>query len=501
MDIPIFIIHYKKLVERKAYLEKELSNYRNVTWMDDIDRDLLTPEQLSMYKYDETRWNELNALWGQYDSKPRKLSNPEIACTITHINIYKKIIDDDIPFALIFEDDEILLEGFDQSLQRVIDELNREEWDICHLNDAFGWNVENYKSFALSGLLKKEKNRTVYKMNCSKCTDSYLITKHAATVLYNSIIPFCLPIDWMHNPIYKEHGLNVYWADPPITHQGSVDVYSSSLRNSVEEKEYVEETDDEEVEKFSTLVGEKESTKYASLSSFADQRLEEFTQMINNNVQFSIIKFGDGEMRNMTSTNENEHNCDGCNYFKSLGLELIKAYIFFLRDKNTFINKWHSHVYLIQEAIEEKYTHSDNKFVFYDLLVHKSPFNPVLINFFKSVKRSKRIKVYISNVAMIKALIPVLDIQLGIIVPEINCYLHKDAVYKSAIETLHKVGPNAIILFSCGMFSKVLAHKLMASFPNNTYLDIGSTFDGLIKFSRDFNGTFEYQAELLNAYK
>ncbi len=113
--------------------------------------------------------------------------------------------------------------------------------------------------------------------------------------------------------------------------------------------------------------------------------------MILQDKNFILVKFGDGEMRNMISKDENEHNCDNNNYFKELGLDLIRSYIYYLRNNNTYINKWHSHVYEIQDLIEKdnkQYYDHEIKFVFYDLLIHKLPFRPDLVNFFRSIKTS-----------------------------------------------------------------------------------------------------------------
>jgi len=50
------------------------------------------------------------------------------------------------------------------------------------------------------------------------------------------------------------------------------------------------------------------------------------------------------------------------------------------------------------------------------------------------------------------------------------------------------------------MASKVFMTELFEERPNHTYIDIGSTFDGLIKHSRDFNGTKLYRDVLLKCY-
>ena len=65
-------------------------------------------------------------------------------------------------------------------------------------------------------------------MPCSKTADAYLISFRGAEKMCKNMIPFYLPIDYMMNPIFLKNNFDNYWCDPPIIHQGSVDVYKSS---------------------------------------------------------------------------------------------------------------------------------------------------------------------------------------------------------------------------------------------------------------------------------
>lgn len=567
-DIPVFIIHYKKLTERKEYLTKTLREhgFTQVYWFDQFDRDTLTEEQLKMYVYDEEKWMSSNAVWHHYDSKPRPLTGPEVACTLTHIEIYKYIIENGIQKALILEDDVIFKQNFKEDFKATMDEITslNDEFDMCFLNDAFGWTINNYKeNCGYIGSLNKNTfipGKHIYRMYGGRCSDSYIISNNAAKTLYDNIIPFCLPIDWAQTPIILTKDMKVYWSEPAITHQGSEDVYKSSMqrpRGSVADVADVADvveaantnytnytlSDLEELKIFQyrKFKDEVSDSTYSYLEKYVKERLMEFEDNIKtyrpsglpeieDYKNFILVKFGDGEMRNMTSTNENDHNCDNCFYYKGLGLELIKSYIYFLKNKNAYISKWHSHTYTIQKEIEKDYAEYINssdgndgnvsKFVYYDIIVHKLEykdkednerltFRPEKVSFFKTIKESKRFKIYISNMDMINAVAPILNLQYGIAIPATNSYLQKDEILKTMYENLEQlkvklgfpVVKDLIFLFSGGMFAKVLIAEISKKYPQNTFIDIGSTFDGLIKYSRDFNGTVEYRDELLKYYK
>ncbi len=497
-NIPIFIIHYKKLTERKEYLSRRLNElgFSNVNWVEDIDRDTMTDEQLAMYQFSSEKWYELNLTWFHVESRPRYLSKGEIACGVTHILIYKHIIDNNIKNAIIFEDDVILYDNF-VNIDKILEELPS-DYHTCFLNDAFGWTVENYKHNYFKSM-EYIPGKNVYKMGCSKCADSFLISYEGAKLLYNNIIPFCLPIDWMHNPIYINNNMNVYWAQPALTHQGSEDIYKSSVGreqqlSNVEEK--IEE-DEIAVEGLYNLV---DGTYVNENFTENFEQLEHLTEKLNNCSNFIAVRYGSDDFQTMISTNENSINVDNCSNFKKLCSDLLKSYIYFLKNDNAYILSKSKIGYLVEDDLKNKNKISSNM-LYSDILLNKLPVNKYQLDFYKTLKKSNRMKIYISNISMINALIPVLNISYGIIVPEINCYTSKKIVTMQIIDLIKKINKdNLIFLFSAGSCSNIIVHEISKLYPNNTYIDIGSSFDGLIRKSRDFNGTVEYQEELIKCY-
>lgn len=233
MLLPIFISHYKKLTERKKYLHDALlkEGFNDIFWKDEIDRDSISEEDMKLYNYNPEKWNEFNSIW-ETKCDPRKLSLAEIANAITHIKIYKHIIDNKIDIALILEDDVILLENFKERLEKYIEQLKKENFDTCFIGTSFGWDVNNYREN--NGFFgKRNKNiispfKNVYPMGCGFTADAYLISLNGAKKIYENIIPFVLPIDWMFNPIFVKENVKNYWGYPGLVKQGSFDVYKSS---------------------------------------------------------------------------------------------------------------------------------------------------------------------------------------------------------------------------------------------------------------------------------
>lgn len=252
-----------------------------------------------------------------------------------------------------------------------------------------------------------------------------------------------------------------------------------------------------DITKYVRLTGSKFDTTARSLMKTAPDKLQEFISNIQTNKNFNCVKFGDGEWLNMIATDENERNCDGGRYFRALGDDLIRAYIWCLQDSNTFISRWHDQIYAIENALDFDFCKSNEKFVYYDIFTHKVPFMPEQVAFFKAIKNSSRKKIYVSNQAMIQKVVPFLNMTVGVCVPDIDCYLHKDTIIPNI---LNHVDHDCIVLFSCGMASKVLLTEIAKQKPDNTFIDIGSTFDGLVRISRDYNASPLYRDILFNTY-
>lgn len=493
--IPILICHCKELKERKTYLESyfkenKITNYK---FFEEIDKNNLTESQLKMYKYNYTKFKNIS------NSEPRLLTPAEIAVTITHILMYKYIIENNIDIALIIEDDCIFKSEF-KNLDKYLFQLKQENFDTCFISNSYGWTIDNYKTGPFSSEHTSNPSTYVYRMKAGRTADAYLISKNGANKLLENLKePFCLPIDFEHNRIFTENlDFRNYWAEPSLTHPGSEDVYNSSMGRQ------------DKIEIYRKCNGLNQNEPHfindKKLRPFSIKRLENFIEKLNSSDNFTIVKYGDGEMTNMISNNEMDHNCDGNNYFNSLGIELIHSYIYFLRDPSTYICRW-DHVYDVQEIIDKDYkcffndSLSEGKFLEYNILIHKlesNSFRQEQINFFKTIQNSKRKKYYISNKEMVNCLCPLLNIDIGIIIPDRNSYLHSENIYNTIFKEISE--ENSIILVSAGMFSKVLISKLSQQRPNNTYIDIGSTFDGLIKGSRDFNCHENYKKELLKVY-
>jgi len=201
----IFIIHYKKLIERKQSILSQFEKH-NITDYEfiEIDRDELYNHDISMFQSD--------------------YANCQIAISLSHFNAYKQI-SDKYYNGLIFEDDVILSDNFIDKLNNYITQLP-EDYDMLFIGDGCNFHIETHKLIPNKNIYEKCLYPTSWGGDgAAKCSDSYIITKKCANKLCEYINnledKIKLPIDWWLNVAIRDNIFKVYWAEPTIVTQGT----------------------------------------------------------------------------------------------------------------------------------------------------------------------------------------------------------------------------------------------------------------------------------------
>jgi GR25 family glycosyltransferase involved in LPS biosynthesis len=204
----IFVIHYKKLIDRKEFMLKQFEKY-NLTDFEfiEIDRDEVENYDLTIFKEDF-----------------KKIHKSQMAITLSHIFAYKEILDK-YENALIFEDDAILCENFIEIYNYYLTQLP-ENYDMLFIGNGSFLHIKKELLVPNKNIyLKSVEIEDWAPMGAAKCTESYLVSKKCAKKLLESIEKIKnkvnLPIDWWLTYLLKENNLIVYWAEPTIVKQGT----------------------------------------------------------------------------------------------------------------------------------------------------------------------------------------------------------------------------------------------------------------------------------------
>ena len=202
-------------------------------------------------------------------------------------------------------------------------------------------------------------------------------------------------------------------------------------------------------------------------------QLQKWTYFIENYINFSFIKFGDGEFNCMLMEKFEQYeyleNCDGHSYSFELGEKLINSYDFLTTLNNIYIGNWNRDY----DDLRKKLTRNKEiNFVNFEILLTRKLLKNKF-DFFKTIKYSKRKKIYIGP-ERLEGVVKFLNIDKMITVPLKNCFLEYNRILEELVSVLKD---DNIYLFSCSMPAKCLISDILNINQNITCLDIGSGFD------------------------
>jgi GR25 family glycosyltransferase involved in LPS biosynthesis len=440
----VYIVHYKPLVERKRNILQCLqrANITNYEFVEEYDRDS-TPVALKEVYY-----------------KGAVLNDPQICITITHFEIYKRILANGYNRSLILEDDAILCDNFPSLLQTYCNQLPN-DFEIGFLNDGCNLHIPSEQIRPKQVWYKKQATRTC----CS-----YLITRQCCEKLLRVGVPFHEPIDFELNRLLVQHSIGSYWCEPTIVTDGSGKIYATSYARA-EDK-----TDANEKHK-----GEQ------------PKDLVTFTKKIQTNEPFVFAKFGDGEYN--AAIHHQGANCDGTPYTNKLGQSVREAIQDLTQSQshsqssNVFIGRWQE-----TKGVDQYFqslTTTPIQWLNYNNFIFKSryEFMNTHFGFYKAIRYATQQKIYVCNQSMIDRSNQLLNINNHICIDPVNWFdTSYYTVLGNVISSVQKP-TECIILVSAGMGAKKLIADLHKVLPSATIIDLGSALDLMCggRRSRDFH--------------
>ncbi len=183
--IPIFIINLKKDTEKKEHMKELCKKYSlkcqfiDAVYGNDLDNTYI--EQI-------TDSEKSISVYG------KELTRGEIGCTLSHIAIYKQMIEHNIENAIIFEDDIDLKEDFSAIINSI--DTFPKDWEIMLL--GYYSRVADELVTKASFRYKKEltnKFKTVRLAQLAFGTHGYMINLKGAKKLLNELNTIIKPID------------------------------------------------------------------------------------------------------------------------------------------------------------------------------------------------------------------------------------------------------------------------------------------------------------------
>ena len=210
--LPAYVIHARSLPERTEHIQRELDHAGIAfEWVLECDADEITPEIDSLY-FDPTA----------------DLTMKQKSCAMKHIIAMQRIDKANHDFAIVFEDDAILVPDFCTRLKAVLDEAQR--WPrprILHLGAATNF-------YTPASQMRPGQN--IYVGNRVRNMEAYVLGAIEARARLDWIArnPMDEPIDIAFNFGDPAMGIPFLWPEPPLAEQGSL---TGAFKSSLDRKE------------------------------------------------------------------------------------------------------------------------------------------------------------------------------------------------------------------------------------------------------------------------
>ena len=171
-------------------------------------------KRFNHFNLDVTRWNASTAstLIDKFDNR---LNEGEKGCSQSHLNIYKHIIENDLEYAFILEDDAC----FDKNWEEKLEQFDEVEWDLILLNGSEP--IDNMDKW------------TNTEDNIQYLTGGYIISKNGAKWIleYGNMNNEYYSSDWMTSRLQYVRRKSYCYFPWLIIQEG----FDSNLRSNVEE--------------------------------------------------------------------------------------------------------------------------------------------------------------------------------------------------------------------------------------------------------------------------
>lgn len=195
-----FIIHVRGNEERELHIKNELASTSfDYQFIENGNKEELKNEDLKAY------------FTGDMLQPSGRTS-----CAYKHLLAYKMIVENQLPYACIIEDDIIFTSNFNTIFSQSIKEFKKRKLKRFLISFEDSLNLFIRRS-------EEEKDQLLYKQNRSRFAGLYMIDLEAAKLMLAQAKAEKIgrAIDWWHNDLINQGSLNVYWCHPTIARQMS----------------------------------------------------------------------------------------------------------------------------------------------------------------------------------------------------------------------------------------------------------------------------------------
>lgn len=196
-DLPVFVINLEKSVDRRNYMINMLRKRGlNGQIVEAIDG-----ENIDLKKLTHDGTYDINFVKSKFS---RELHLNEIGCALSHLKVYEKIVAENIPYALICEDDIDLVRGFRRKFFNIFSQLPN-DWGLVY----FWYRTKDVHKISSTVVSFPSQSHIPGGAVC------YLLKISAAKKLLEEAYPIHYPADSLIGRSYR-WGTKIYGSHPHL---------------------------------------------------------------------------------------------------------------------------------------------------------------------------------------------------------------------------------------------------------------------------------------------
>lgn len=201
-----YVINLKRRPDRLEYFKK-VCPYDNVEILPAFDGKHINNNSEGMDWFNHIK------------TRSKTLSDPEIGCFVSHIKIWKKIVENNHDYTMIFEDDAI----FSNQFTEIIDKIDLSYIDnILYIGGRFTPNYIMRNSIPITDVLvKHDLSKRWNPMDCDRGTFAYIISYNCAKILlesFDKIFNGTDPVDYYIMRCVLGNRIDIYNSKPLLCH-------------------------------------------------------------------------------------------------------------------------------------------------------------------------------------------------------------------------------------------------------------------------------------------
>lgn len=206
-QITCFVVNLATATKRREAMQALLAKHNvTPTWFDAVDGRIMSEEELAKH---------FNAARAEIEYGP--MARAEIGTTLSHLGIYRKMIEQNIPCAVILEDDVLLADDFDE----LLDAENKNGLaSVFSPDQSVMVQMTHVERGYKSGAIKLGDREIVRPHSGVWLTSGYFITLAAAKRMVEALYPVWMVAD--HWRVFERAGIlklyaltpNAVWESP-----------------------------------------------------------------------------------------------------------------------------------------------------------------------------------------------------------------------------------------------------------------------------------------------